>query len=549
MTDLARVLLPASGWWARRGPDARRLVGELWTAPGRERLARLLAEDGRTADCAPGGVAPAELWLLRVIGTLAELRRSGPTRPAAELREEFVEPWLIDGPPAADPDGGSGGSRRLVLCRRLVEAVAGLTGGWDGAGPDGPLLHQVSLNRPARLAVRRSGLAVKGDAVGRLFEARCDGLTWAVLDDGVDRDHPAFAVRGPDGAVRRGASRVRAAFDFTRIRDLLAEDGWGERTLPAGVARRLRDRPSLRGEVRKSLLSGRDVDWSLVRRAVEVDPGQDDLIASGGGRHGTPVAGVLAADWRSDDPVPPPDAAPLAGLCPDLNLIDLRVIDEHGRGDEFAVMAALQFVRYLNATAHRPVVHGVNVSLAIAHDVTNYACGRTPVCLECERLVGDGVIVVAAAGNEGYAARGGAGSAAGTFGGDYRASSIADPGNAEAVITVGSTHRSSPHSYGVSYFSGRGPTGDGRAKPDLVAPGEKIESCVPGPGLMTLDGTSLAAPHVSGAAALLMARHPEFVGRPARVKEVLCRSATDLGRERYFQGHGMLDVLRALQAA
>ena len=57
---------------------------------------------------------------------------------------------------------------------------------------------------------------------------------------------------------------------------------------------------------------------------------------------------------------------------------------------------------------------------------------------------------------------------------------INDPGNAELAITVGSTHRDMPHIYGVSYFSSKGPTGDGRIKPDLVAPGEKIISCAVG---------------------------------------------------------------------
>jgi subtilisin family serine protease len=106
-----------------------------------------------------------------------------------------------------------------------------------------------------------------------------------------------------------------------------------------------------------------------------------------------------------------------------------------------------------------------------------------------------------------------------------------------------------PHRYGVSFFSSRGPTGDGRMKPDLVAPGEKITSVIPkSRSGVELDGTSMAAPHVSGAAALLMARHRELIGRPHKVKEVFCRTATDLGRERSFQGSGMLDVLRAIQS-
>jgi len=58
----------------------------------------------------------------------------------------------------------------------------------------------------------------------------------------------------------------------------------------------------------------------------------------------------------------------------------------------------------------------------------------------------------------------------------------------------------------------------------------------------------MSAPIVSGAAAMLLARHRELIGNPARVKQILCDSATDLGRERYFQGHGLLDVLRAMQS-
>ena len=101
----------------------------------------------------------------------------------------------------------------------------------------------------------------------------------------------------------------------------------------------------------------------------------------------------------------------------------------------------------------------------------------------------------------------------------YNTVSITDPGNAESVITVGSTHRSHPHRHGVSYFSSRGPTADGRSKPDLLAPGEDIDGPVPGGGLQAMHGTSQAAAHVSGAAAILMARYRELRGQPERVKD------------------------------
>ena len=82
----------------------------------------------------------------------------------------------------------------------------------------------------------------------------------------------------------------------------------------------------------------------------------------------------------------------------------------------------------------------------------------------------------------------------------------------------------------------------------MVAPGERIYAPLPGERWDYLDGTSMAAPHVSGAAAMLMARYPELIGRPSRIKRILCETATDLGRERNFQGHGLVDVLRALQS-
>jgi subtilisin family serine protease len=135
---------------------------------------------------------------------------------------------------------------------------------------------------------------------------------------------------------------------------------------------------------------------------------------------------------------------------------------------------------------------------------------------------------------------------------------VDDPGNAELAITVGSTHRDMPHLYGVSYFSSKGPTGDGRMKPDLLAPGEKILSCeAAGPPArrgkrearyVEKSGTSMAAPHVSGVIAAFLSIRKEFVQRPEEVKRIFLSSATDLGRARDFQGHGLVDLMRAIQS-
>jgi subtilisin family serine protease len=183
--------------------------------------------------------------------------------------------------------------------------------------------------------------------------------------------------------------------------------------------------------------------------------------------------------------------------------------------------------------------------------------------VEVNRLVRSGVVVVVAAGNSGY---GSIDAASGPVFNSGLALTINDPGNAEEAITVGSTHREMPHTYGVSYFSSKGPTGDGRLKPDLVAPGERIISCAAGnakanaaAGLPSSEteshfdyledsGTSMAAPHVSGAIAAFLSVRREFIGRPTEVKRLFMAHATDLQRDRTFQGSGLVDLMRVIQA-
>ena len=407
-----------------------------------------------------------------------------------------------------------------------------------------PRIWQVSLNRKASPALERSVPSVKGDAARTLFNVKCDTITWAVLDSGIDGKHPVFKDKN-------GKSRIKKAYDFSNIRKIVSLDNLQTQTeafdkrLDELLAQRKEKLPKARELPKEDAASylqkladdakrERPIHWELVEQFIEIDPETPPKSV-----HGTHVAGIIGgyADPNNNNGF-------ASGMAPDIRFYDFRVLAKTVEDTEFAIIGALQFLRYLNERNTYLSIHGANLSLSIPHDVRNFACGRTPICIECERLVEGGVVVVAAAGNLGYQRFE---TKDGSYEG-YTAFSITDPGNADGVITVGATHRFKPHTYGVSFFSSRGPTGDGRMKPDLVAPGERIESSLPGEQWGELDGTSMAAPHVSGAAAMLMARYDELIGEPRRIKQILCESATDLGRERSFQGHGMLDVLRAFQS-
>ncbi len=396
-------------------------------------------------------------------------------------------------------------------------------------------IWQVSLNRTAMAALQRSIPAVKGDAARTLFKVNCENIRWAVLDSGIDGGHPAFRSH-PANGKKIAQSRIIEAYDFRNIREIVNLDNANIQDRPERLKDLLAECKLEKKQAIKNLQqlaedagNDRPILWELVKDFIKIDPTSEPT-----GSHGTHVAGIIGADSKNGE---------ADGMCPDIKLLDFRVLSKTLEDTEFAIIAALQFIRYLNERSGYIAVHGANLSLSISHDVRNFACGRTPICNECERLVNNGVVVVAAAGNRGYQSFE---THEGAFE-SYAAFSITDPGNADGVITVGATHRFRPHTYGVSFFSSRGPTGDGRPKPDIVAPGERIRSCMSGGEWGELDGTSMAAPHVSGAAAMLIARYSELIGQPREIKRILCDTATDLGRERSFQGNGMLDVLRAFQ--
>jgi serine protease AprX len=482
--------------------------------------------------------------------------------------------------------------------------------------PEG-LVWQISLNRQVMPAVMRSIPAVKADAAHTLFKVNSSQIAWAVIDSGIDGSHPAFGKRVQKSYDFKNfrkivsLSNINTALRRKTLKELQNDKNW------ARLKTRMSDEEADADlkKLAQDAASKGPIHWELVEKFVEIEP--DTPPRS---NHGTHVAGIIgaskdeaikhaeeetfkqreqaartrlqeAANRQLDeakkkqideatfkqleealkkqieetitrevdkDAVRKTIAKKSSdfgdGMCPDIQLYDFRVLGNEIKDWEFAIIASLQFIRYLNDRHNFITIHGANLSLSIPHDVRNFACGRTPICNESERLIESGVVVVAAAGNHGYKSFE---TKEGSYD-SYAAFSITDPGNADGVITVGATHRYWPHTYGVSFFSSRGPTGDGRLKPDLVAPGERIHAPFPRPEGFDehkpggdwgdLDGTSMAAPHVSGAAAMLMARYSEFIGQPRRIKSILCDNATDLGRERSFQGHGMLDVLRSFQS-
>jgi hypothetical protein len=511
LEQLVRAVLPLSEWWRRQWDAIECGDAELGAHGAKQ---------------PPPGTPAAELlWLETVLGTIVALRE--PETPQAKIADEEL--------------------RRAG--RRLLKPKAAL------APPEGASLKRVTRNRPAHRAVARSRKTVKADAVTRLFDVECSDLAWAIVDSGIDATHPAFRLRKEDGerfgeAFEKSGedrTRVEATYDMTRLRLAHRAVETQQADSDPAVAQIVAEYGDELEKMRTHLLNRRPLDWALLEPLLRVPhtTGEDEK-----GRkyeapvddHGTHVAGILAGDW--------PEACEggadyeLTGICPDLRLYDLRVFPSDREGDEFTVSAALQFIDYLNSFGRRIAIAGANVSLAVPYELSAFGCGQTPVCQEANRLVASGVVVVAAAGNQGHEEY--------VMEGErvqgLRMVSLTDPGNAQDVITVGSTHATDPHAYGVSHFSSRGPTADGRRKPDLVAPGEKIQAPGVGERAVTKDGTSQAAPHVSGAAALLLARQRELIGRPRQVKQLLMGSATDLEREPYFQGAGLVDALRAAQA-
>lgn len=392
--------------------------------------------------------------------------------------------------------------------------------GREGSGRVGPI-YRVWKDEDVHPCLTTSAATIKAEAAQRSFQAMGEGICWAVLDSGIDR-HAHFEKYGN---LEKGSW----SSDFTGEGDAFRDD-FGHGTHVAGI------------------IAGCWESKSQSKRAAQE-------AMTGLGEDNEVQADVQLSELNY-----------IAGVAPKAKIVSMKVLNAVGSGRVSWVLRALDRIQEINDHGRRlalpnAAIHGINMSLGYDFNPRWFACGHSPICVEVDRLVRSGVVVVVAAGNSGFSGLSLTAEGANELG--YRDASINDPGNAELAITVGSTHRERPHTYGVSYFSSRGPTGDGRLKPDLVAPGERIVSCAAGRFKKDLEskvkprkkvdyleqsGTSMAAPHVSGAIAAFLSVRREFIGQPEKVKRIFLENTIDLKRERTYQGHGLLDLMKVLQA-
>ena len=229
--------------------------------------------------------------------------------------------------------------------------------------------------------------------------------------------------------------------------------------------------------------------------------------------HGTHVAGLVAGDGTAS-------MGKYRGAAPGCGIIALKVLDRYGTGSQDDVLRALRWIREYRQQYR---IRVVNISVGTT---CNSKRNHARLLKSVEQLWDEGVVVVTAAGNQGP-----------------RPGSITAPGSSKKVITVGSSDLLE----GRSAISGRGPTAECVCKPDIVAPGNKIMSCVPGKPYSygVKSGTSMSTPLVTGAIACALEKNPALTNTD--IKTMLMNSAEDMGLPQNLQGWGKFNRRKFLK--
>jgi serine protease AprX len=231
--------------------------------------------------------------------------------------------------------------------------------------------------------------------------------------------------------------------------------------------------------------------------------------------HGTHVAGIIAGNGRSS-------WGKYKGIAPEALLAGVKVLDDKGGGNISNLLLGIEWcLDHLGDLK----IKVINLSLGTP---AQESYRSDPLCRATTAAWQKGVTVCAAAGNEGPGAK-----------------TINSPGINPRIITVGNVDDRQTQAGDddqLNQTSGRGPTIDNLAKPDLLAPGTEITSLKVLGGYRTLSGTSMSTPLVSGAVALMIQNWPQL--RPDQIKRQLIQNARSLGLGTNLEGAGVLDLER-----
>lgn len=404
------------------------------------------------------------------------------------------------------------------LDRRLFDVTQLLAYGYDDAGrSDLPLIvtyagdetPPASAFRAARARVSRALDGVNGVALRA--DKRGGSAFWDTFTDGGEDGEGTARLAGSP-AVRKVKKvwldgRRKASLDKS-VPQMGTPAAWAAGLDGTGVKVAVLDtgvdqtHPDLAGQ-------------EITERNFSESPDTVDRFG-----HGTHVASTVAGTGAKAD-------GRFKGVAPGARLLDAKVLDDRGGGLDSGVIAGMEW------------------AVAQGADVVNLSLGGTdtpgidPLEETVNRLSAESdALFVIAAGNEGE-------------GGE---STVGSPGSAESALTVGAVDKEDR----LADFSSRGPrVGDGGVKPDLTAPGVGITAAAASGSIMeqwypsgtdgyaTLDGTSMATPHVAGAAAILAQRHPDWSGE--QLKATLTASTDPGPYSAYQQGTGRTDVARALE--
>ncbi|WP_151476203.1 S8 family serine peptidase [Streptomyces albicerus] len=471
-----------------------------------------------TPTAAADAPQPTNLGTVRLItgdrvtvATDADGRRSASVTPGAGRRHVIFRTYEQDGHLTVLPSDAGDLVSAGRLDRKLFDVSALLDQRYDEAHSEALPLIVAADDGPAASAARRlAGLAEDGSQVRRLDSIGARSMRVAEEDLGrfwkqlAPADAPLNTARVAGTPRVWLDGRVGAALDRS-VPQVDAPGVW---------------KAGYRGESVKVAVLDTGADQSHPDLAGRIAQAKDFSGSSGTGDafgHGTHVASIVGGSGAASD-------GGRKGVAPAADLLVGKVLGDDGYGTESQVIAGMEWAADAGAKV-------VNMSLGSESP----SDGTDPMSLALNELTErTGALFVVAAGNSGQQGTG----------------SIGSPGAADAALTVGAVDRNDA----LAPFSSRGPrAGDDAVKPDVTAPGVGIVAARAAGTTMgdpvdarhvAASGTSMATPHVAGAAALLAQRYPDWSAD--RLKDALVSTArTTTGQEVTEQGGGRIDVTAA----